>query len=64
MRVIRMKRKGFKTVLVVVGLVGIGLLLAGGVLGNPFLLGAGAASLIFTCGGFISSKETMAKHIV
>ncbi len=37
--------------------IGIGLLIVGGVIGNPLLIGAGFAGLLMVCGAFISSKR-------
>jgi hypothetical protein len=66
MRVVRIQKqtKPSQLLLGTLGIVGIGLLIAGGVLSNPILLGAGFAGLVFACGGCISSKTTLSRGVV
>lgn len=60
MRVIQRKsqKKLTTLVLLMMGITSGGILIAGGITGNPILLGAGAAGLLFVCVGSIGFKKT------
>jgi hypothetical protein len=62
MRMMRVSTKGTTprmTPLVIasLGITSLGLLIAGGLSGNPILLGAGVATLLLSCGAILSTRR-------
>ena len=66
MRIIEVKKKRYKTKLVIaaVALTSFALLFAGGILFNPICLGAGVAGLFLSCGAVVSLKPRTPTHFV